>query len=184
MAGLEVEPAHPTSKFGNRRDPFSRACPNLASAVVRQGKYTPICKSSSICNPLLAMRTPLSQLRDAPLHFFVYKKEIFYQNWKKPIQCWHVPCKNCGQLTWPDDTGHWASASTAPVGVGVASRKLYKLPLGPPKRWKKKKKMKEEKISRKFFEKKFQENFSRKNFTSSFGESDMRLLMTRREPSL
>ena len=27
--------------------------PNLASVVVRQGKYTPI------CNPLLAMRTPL-----------------------------------------------------------------------------------------------------------------------------
>ena len=57
VAGGDVEPAHPTSKLGNYRGPFSGTCPNLASAVVLRGKHTPI------GNPLLAMGTPLSQLR-------------------------------------------------------------------------------------------------------------------------
>ena len=57
VAGLEVEPACPTAKLENRRGPIWGACPNLASVVVLRRKYTPI------CNPLLAMGTPLAQLR-------------------------------------------------------------------------------------------------------------------------
>ena len=57
MAGLEVEPAWPISKLGNRSGPFSGVCPNFAFVVVLLGKYTLICHS------LLVMGTPLSHLR-------------------------------------------------------------------------------------------------------------------------
>ena len=56
VAGLEVEPAQPAAKLGDRRGRFSGTCPNLVSVVVLWGNSMPI------CHPLLAMGMPLASV--------------------------------------------------------------------------------------------------------------------------